>query len=365
MHLSQKNNFTEFIETTLAENNSSLFPGCSIAFMSPDTGLIQTSTTSKIPAKGKTFYSNETLFDIASLTKPIVAVVALRLIDEGKLSLETPIAKFLPVSGTGSDKITFKHLLSNSLELKLNYKLHEMTPSDVRKVILEAPVSTEKPLGQGYYYHNSNALLLGWCLEKYFHQPLNEIVRSTILRPAGMTDTFFSLELPAKDSPRIAPSEECPQRGIIDGKPHDETAYMFAKHSEIVGCAGIFSTSGDMVKFGEFIFSKAFTDPERMLAMMLTNQIGDTEERLPGKTFGLGFDFPPYNYVCGCFSKTVLVHTGFTGCVLWIQPDHKKVLAILSNATFPTRGIRGSESPLRYFRQQIAQRAFYCNHCME
>jgi len=114
-----------------------------------------------------------------------------------------------------------------------------------------------------------------------------------------------------------------------------------------------------MVAFGRYVIDTAFHHKEsKMFPMMLKNYLEPY-----GRTFGLCFDKPDPKYVCPCFGESGLVATGFTGCNMWIQPDHGRVLVILSNAIYPTRGARGEKSPLYDFRKTIANGVFTCKHC--
>ncbi len=335
-----------------------LFPGCSIGYTSNlgrKEHLISSETSVPLSTEK---YSQKTMFDISSLTKPIVALVALKLIDQGTWSLEEPVGKyFSQKQGVGWEKVELKHLLTNSLELNIDQKLYELLPSEVENALLTANV---KGLGDNYYYRNSTAVILGWMLESFFSAQLSSIIHSEVTKPAEMSQTFWGTELVRTGiSLNIcAPTEKCPRRGTIHGMPHDDLAYMFAEHGQDIGCAGLFSTTEDMVKFGNYFSTSAFSDPEKMMPLIKTNYLKDY-----GRTFGLGFDFPDPAYICSCFSKNTLVHTGYTGCALWIQPEYQRTLVILSNATYPTRGDRGSASPLADFRKSIVKEVFFCKHC--
>jgi CubicO group peptidase (beta-lactamase class C family) len=346
-----------FFETQLAQGvKDSLFPGCGIGYSNANGDWITEYSKTFIPeSRDKKMYSDLTLFDIASLTKPIVGLPVLKLIDQGELSLGVKINSFLRSKESSWDSIDIKSLLTNSLELDVNQKLHFLFPDQVKKIILDSKVSA---INDGYYYHNTTSVILGWLLEEIYNQPIKEIIYNEVFLPAKMKNSFFSIDVPKKLVEDIAPSEICSLRGLVKGKPHDELAYMYEEYKLNVGCAGIFSTVPDMLLFGNYLINGAFQNNETMLSMILTNYLEPF-----GRTFGLCFDKPSQKYVCPCFAKTSLVATGFTGCSMWIQPDHRRVLVILSNAIYPTRGARGEKSPLYDFRKTIANGVFTCKHC--
>jgi CubicO group peptidase (beta-lactamase class C family) len=347
--------FQNKINTAITEG---LFPGGGIGYsVRGETPLFVYSRT-RIPGTALP-YSDSTRFDIASLTKSIVAMVANKLIDSGKIKLTTKIYRKMPILNSGWKNITVQHLLTNSLELEISQKLDALNPDLVKKIILNAAVTH---LGDNYYYHNSTSIILGWYLENLLNLDLEEIIKEYVLKPAGMTSTCFYSSIPKNQMPHVPPSEQCDLRGIVHGMPHDETAYIHAMHGLKIACAGIFSTVPDMVAFGNHVVNYGYKNKAsaKTLKLIMTNYLAHC-----GRTFGLGFDFPDPTYLCPCFARSTLVMTGFTGCNIFIQPKYGKIFVMLSNATFPTRGPRGQKSPLGPLRKELAAQAFYCKHCME
>lgn len=350
-----KHFFQNKINTAVSEK---MFPGAGIGYsIRGEQSLYVYSKTNihetSIP------YSNNTRFDIASLTKSIVALVAIKLIDSGKIKLDTSIYKHLPVENSAWKHVTVQHLLTNSLDLDITQKLDVLDPDLVQNIILNAPI---KGLGNNYYYHNSTSIILGWYLEHLLNLNLNELIKKYVLIPAGMQTTCFYSDIPHEYLSHVPPSEQCELRGTVHGLPHDEIAYIHAKHGLHIGCAGIFSTVSDMITFGNHVMNYNYLNKgsSKTLRLIMTNYLAHC-----GRTFGLGFDFPDPKYLCPCFAQSTLVMTGFTGCNIFIQPKYGKVFVMLSHATFPTRGPRGEKSPLGPLRRELAGKAFYCKHCME
>lgn len=342
-----------------------LFPHGIIGYSSSETGTIITPSFEKsynFPKYSehpdeKFSRTENSLFDIASLTKSIIATIALRMIDRGELTLGTRIASHLGLNGKYWKWVTLKHLLTNSLNLDIEQQLHFLHADDIRKIIVGSNVIG---LGNNFYYHNTTSIILGWFLEKFTCRKIEQLVEQEITTPANMEHTYFWSELKDLKRYSVFPTEDSPLRGIVHTMPHDEIAYNFAKEGQHVGCSGIFSTAQDMLLFGKFLFTNAFKNPEKMLAEIQTNHLARY-----GRTFGLGFDFPAQDYLCPCFAKDTLVATGYTGCALFIQPKHGEVLVHLSNSTYPTRGLRGVDSPLKTWRKELVRKVFYCKACLE
>lgn len=357
--------FRDYIQQGVRSN---LFAGGGIGF-SANQAITCVYSDSPIP-DSPTPFSKKTLFDIASITKSIVGLVILKLVEQGRLKLEDLVIWFVDGVGKDWEKITIQHLLTNSVELDFTDKLYTLEPEDIYRIITSANVKmTENVLhlGNYYYYHNSNSILLGWVLEKILGKPLAQIIQEEVFNPAGMTNTFFSLDIPEDMKSHVHPSFN---RRIGDkvlvGIPHDEITYRYTNRGQNVGCAGIFATVEDMLKFGNYVLYGAFNDSETMLAKMATNYLKEY-----GRTSGLGFDNPKRDYVCPCFADQTLVSTGHTGCAIWIHTRHQKVLTILTNGTYPVQekpresGEIGLVSPLFDYRQKLVRSLFHCKACDE
>jgi CubicO group peptidase (beta-lactamase class C family) len=339
-----------------------LFSGAAIGYSV--AGLDHYDYSHTVLPGSQTPFSGNTLFDIASITKSILSVAVMQFIERGDLLLSTPVTKFISTTGKGWDKITIQHLLANSFKLDFNTELYLLKPQEIRSVITSSNLVS---LNNGLHYHNHNALLLGWLVEQLMQKPLAQVLRHEILEPAEMKNTFFFSEIPHGRMKDVHPSfnEKLGSEPIV-GMPHDQISYQFAHHGQVVGCAGIFSTAPDMIRFGKYTLRRAFMNPEKIFGLMLKNY-----HAAYGRTWGLGFDKHLPDYICPCFAEQTLVMTGFTGCSIWIQPSHEKVLTILSNGTYPVsekqreKGVIGLLSPLREYRQTLATELFYCKHCME
>ncbi len=342
---------------------SGLFAGGGIGF-SINKATTCAYSDSCIP-NSSTLFSKDTLFDIASITKVIVAVAILKHIEKGDLSLDTPLARFVGGTGKDWDKITIYHLLTNSFKLDFNEKLYVHTPAEIEMIITSSNLVAHD---DNFYYHNHNSILLGWVLENLVGDTLITIIRKEIFKPAEMHQAFFYPELPQACLHDVVPSfnEKISDKSFI-GRPHDELAYQYSKYGQAVGCSGIFLTVEDMLKFGNYVLYGAFKNSETMLAKMAVNYLAHC-----GRTSGLSFDKPTDDYRCPCFARETLAMTGFTGCSLWINIKSQKVLTVLSNGTYPKTNLervmskdKGLVSPLFGYRRELVKHLFPCKHCDE
>jgi CubicO group peptidase (beta-lactamase class C family) len=329
-----------------------LFPGAQAAFVGPANqgdGFNITLFEAGYTASDKaTRVEPQTLYDIASITKNIIATAVLRLCDQGIISLQDPVAKFISLTGAGSDRVQIFHLLNNSVKFGLTEDLKNIQSNDERtRLILGAPVVGN--LGQDYYYHNTTSIILGWVLKEVANSSLISAIDKLILAPARMENTTWY-----PDIERTAPTEVCPWRNkLVHAKVHDEISYAYLP--DHVGSAGLFSTAEDLARFSIALMDGTFfQNNERMLQKMLKNYLEPY-----GRSFGLGFDVPAKDYICPCFSKETLVATGFTGCSMHIRTAHKQALILLTNSIHPVRKPEG----LRGLRRNIAKEIFNCKHC--
>lgn len=345
------------IEKLITEHSLDKKPfGFGIGISKSDSTTEYYSPNTYTSIDGNTYhYGKNTMFDIASITKSLVGLVAVKLIERSELNLDFKINSLIHSPEPSWNQIDIRSLLTNSLQLDIDQKLHMLTSTESNKIITRAPVLK---INNDYLYYNTTSIILGWVLEKIYNEPLQEILIKEIVIPAGMENTRFSNNIDHLFSKQVPPTEYCAQRGLVHGRPHDELAYMYAKEGLFTGCAGVFSTVADMLLFGQYIWEKAFTDPEKMLGMVHKNYLEPF-----GRTFGLAFDKPGKDYVCPCFARKTLVATGYTGCNIWINTERRTVVTILTNSTFPHRGNRGTKSPLADFRKELAREVFTCKHC--
>lgn len=361
--------------------NEKLFPGCVIGIAKPNHkwGLphddvfhesILSYGSFTYDPHARSMFENA-LFDIASITKTIVAMLALRLVSQGKLSLSDPVKNYIPeLSGAYTDRAIIKDLLTFTIELDLNEEnvdFRKLNRDQIWKIITTCGLK-EIP-GKMHKYRNTTTLFLGKVIEAITGKKLDEYTEIALFKPLGMTMTTWN---PRKyDLYDIVPTEVDPWRGrCIHGEIHDELSHIFSEANEVIGAAGIFSTVPDLMKFAKMIvlggkfgrydfFEERSTQKRLMISnIMRQNNISD----IPGHRYGLGWDkhtlHKEYSR-CKCFENEAILITGFTGCSLRIHAERGYIEIILSNAVHPKRN-KGS---LFEFRRTIAHFCTYCSKC--
>jgi CubicO group peptidase (beta-lactamase class C family) len=297
--------------------------------------------------------ARSTIFDLASLTKPIAATTAVMLlVDEGAIGLDDPVSKVLPsFSERDKDGVTLRHLLTHSSGLKPWRAFHERLLEKERKtgerligtlaarefvldrVLRSGPV--HEP-GEAAVYGDLDFIALGAVVEAVAHQPLDVFCAKRIFGPLGMEGTFFARlgdgepELPAAVRRLVAATENCPWRGrILWGEVHDPNASVMGG---VAGHAGLFSTADDVMTFAQTLLEvwhgRSDVWPRELLREFTSRQ------RLPETSdWALGWDTPTEGVSSSgrYFSRDSVGHLGFTGTSLWIDLEREVVVVLLTN----------------------------------
>jgi CubicO group peptidase (beta-lactamase class C family) len=274
----------------------------------------------------------DTVFDLASLTKPIVtATSAMVLIEQGKLKLTDRVSQHLPTFGeNGKEPITVENLLLHTSGL-----LADNTVADYkngRKKALER-IYQLRPLnepGAKFVYSDVNFIVLGELVERISEEALDVFARKHIFEPLGLRETTFR---PGKAlAERAAPTEKRDDHWMR-GEVHDPRAYLLGG---VAGHAGLFSTADDLAVFAQMILNRGSYAGKRILKPE-TIQLMTTPRSVSGGRRALGWDVRTAfssNRGDG-FSADSFGHTGFTGTSIWIDPDKQTAVIFLSNRVHP------------------------------
>jgi uncharacterized protein YbbC (DUF1343 family)/CubicO group peptidase (beta-lactamase class C family) len=272
----------------------------------------------------------DTIFDIASMTKCVAtATSVMKLVQEGKLRLNDPVAAYLPeFAKNGKENITIRQLLTHfsglkeDLDLKIAWK--------GRSAAYQLAMDTQPifPPGSRFLYSDINFETLGFVVEKVSGLSLNEYAENTVFQPLAMNDTRFLP--PPQWRPRIAPTEYDESHQMLRGTVHDPTA---RRMGGVAGHAGLFSTADDLAKYAQDMLSGF------QILSALTVEKMSTPQQPPTATAlrGLGWDIDsPFSSNRGEFFPVgSFGHTGFTGTSIWIDPVTNSYVIVLTNAVHP------------------------------
>jgi CubicO group peptidase (beta-lactamase class C family) len=311
----------------------------------------------------------DSIFRIASMTKPITSVAVMQLVESGRVKLDGSAATYLPElsqvqvleefdANTGKAKIrpphagpTVRQLLAHTSGFGYEFfdaRLHDYVASGAVPSIrqgddgfLKAPLVFDPGLRWEYGISTD---LLGRLVEKVSGQTLEEYFRQHIFQPLGMTDTLF--DLPPEKQVRVVALHTRQEDGSFVAPPQQP----FQPVRFYSGGGGLYSTARDYLKFERMLLGGGRLDSKRVLqsetvAQMTRNQIGDLTLpemrslipqfakdpiRVPGSLdkFGLGFAINTKPVESGR-SAGSLAWAGIYNTFFWIDPSSKTCAVIM------------------------------------
>jgi|WetSurMetagenome_2_1015567.scaffolds.fasta_scaffold09019_6 serine-type D-Ala-D-Ala carboxypeptidase len=306
---------------------------------------------------GELSIDSHTLFDLASLTKPLItAPLCLHAVSEGKLALDDPMRSFFPFAllAAATQSITIRQLLSHSSGLPAYEpffrELILLEPSQRREAlrakILGAPLQS-KP-GTASCYSDLGFMLLTMVLEGVYDAPLDRLAEEFLLQGFEGTLRYCPLNVPT--DPTVFPeratavagsfaaTESCPWRKrLLVGEVHDENAYCL---EGVAGHAGLFGTAHGVFRLLAFLWKAYQGAPghsSRTTEVM--REFWTRPSAIPESTWMLGFDTPSLQHSSAgdCFSPHSAGHLGFTGTSFWFDLEREILIILLTNRVHPTR----------------------------
>ncbi|MEV8285940.1 serine hydrolase domain-containing protein [Streptomyces niveus] len=306
-----------------------------------------TDTGVEFPADRQIAMAEDTVFDLASVSKLFTSILAVQQIERGSLALEERVASYLPdFGGAGKQDVTVRQLLTHTSGFAAWIPLYKEPTREamLRRLWDEAPTS---PPGGVYRYSDLNLISLQLVLEKITGRALDVLLREEITAPLGLHRTRFTP--PPSWRPKIAATEDMRQpwsgldRGLVWGEVHDENAYGFGG---VAGHAGVFSCAWDLAVLGRTLLSGGAYGRARILRpesveLMFT----DFNTDFPGDAHGLGFELYQHWYMGAMATPRTAGHTGFTGTSLVLDPTTDSFLVVLGNSVHPVRSWRSGSAP--------------------
>ena len=296
----------------------------------------------------------DTVFDAASLSKVLATAPSILLLHEdGKLDLEASLARYIPeCAGGGRDAITIRQLLTHTsgLPAGLRASIEPHGPpwsGAAAAVALACAQPLKQAPGSFFTYSDVNYVLLGELVRRVSGMPIDEFARQRIFLPLGMTHTGY-LPLHRLPAQRIAPTHQAPAAGpvaphgdvaagaTLQGVVHDPTV---RRMGGVAGSAGVFSTVHDIARYARMLVQGGELDGVRVLSPSSVRLLA-TQQTPPGvaalRGMGMDIDSPFAQRPRGTlFPVGSYGHTGFTGCVLWIDPASGSFYVFLSNRVYP------------------------------
>ncbi|HEX4212240.1 MAG TPA: serine hydrolase domain-containing protein [Candidatus Dormibacteraeota bacterium] len=270
--------------------------------------------------------AEETLFDLASVTKIFTSVAVLSLIDRGLVGIDSELGEHLPEMPEDKRRLTVRQLLTHVGGLARGQELQGLHPErgPLRRGIESIPLISEP--GTAVAYSSIGYMYLGWMIEAVTGQGLDRFFEETIIGPCGLAHTRFRPPIELRDS--IAAAEYRAELGrCVQGVVHDEKSRILGG---VTGHAGLFAPAEDVVALGRALIDPAgrlLGESRRLLYEDLTGPLS------PRRSAAFIIDDPVFSD----WPHPSFSHTGFTGTSLCLVPELDLVAVLLTNRVCPSR----------------------------
>lgn len=279
--------------------------------------------------------TTDTIFDIASLTKPFGTTLAvMALVEKGVVKLEAPLGRYIAdFRGRRYDKATVQRLLTHSAgfpAIPPSAVVRHGFPAAAR-ALAQAPF--DYPPGTSFQYSDTGFIILGELVRRASGLPLDRYLDTTIFTPLALGDTSF--RPPASKRGRIAPTEFFGGR-MMQGEVHDPRARLL---NGVAGHAGMFSTAADLARLCRMLVNEGELDGRRVLRASTVKQMWTRSADGNGSR-ALGWDVGSVyaSTMAPFFPIGAVGHTGFTGTAVWIDPASRSYMILLTNRVHPSGG---------------------------
>ncbi|UUO07130.1 beta-lactamase family protein [Blastopirellula sp. J2-11] len=281
--------------------------------------------------------TTDTMFAIASMTKPITATAVMMLVNEGKLSLDEPISKYLPAFAKAQLKdgsalarpITLRDCLTHTAGFQ-GSQAFETSLADAAQ-----DISTRSLLFQpgSKWSYSPGITVAGRIVEIVSGMPLENFLDTRLFQPLGMHDTTFfpSEEQQARTAKIYSPGDD-PGTLKYSGNPYSDPSKVKGPNPS----AGLHSTASDLVKYYQMMLDGGQSNGKRYVsesavAEMTKLQTGDLQTGFTaGCGWGLGFCLvqTPQG-VTEMLSPGTFGHGGAFGTQGWIDPKQQRIFVLM------------------------------------
>jgi CubicO group peptidase (beta-lactamase class C family) len=324
---------TELEEVLARELDAGSFPGAVALVGTADAVLEVAAAGRSVVDPEEIPTSPETIYDLASLTKPLVCG-AVAAVSVTNLDLSSPPGRYLSEwKATRYDGITLESLLVHTSGLPAWYPVYSGGEGAAAYRRTLASIEGEARPGERVIYSDLNFLVFGEVLEVHFSAPLDETFADLVAAPAisaarflpGRSKSVAAAEKGDATERRMAAEMGISyprfREGVVWGDVHDGNAY---RRGGVAGNAGLFGTAADV-----WALARTWLDPARREL---------TRDRTPEKSEARGLAWQGRrgagSAVAG-MSESAFGHTGFTGTSLWIDPDADRIAILLTNRIHP------------------------------
>ena len=310
------------------------FPGAVVLVGKQDDILYWKAFGNEVVEPYEEPMGRNTVFDLASLTKPIATATSIMVLkDRKEIDLDDNAGKYLPdFACNGKEQVRIKHLLTHTSGLPAYTnaaELEEQFGNPCPEKVIEKICGFEavnKP-GEKFRYSCLGYITLAKIVETISGKNIDDFSRENIFIPLGMKNTTYNP--PACGFKDIA-ATQIVEKKLLRGTVHDPLAKLMAG---ISGNAGLFSNAYDLSIYCRMLLNGGIGDGRRVLSSEAVAML--TNAQIHGRAFGFDVN-SSYSWVKGSYaSEKAFCHTGYTGTSIVCDPVSQVFVIILTNRAHP------------------------------
>jgi len=299
------------------------FPGAALV-VGRGSSVVEKQGFGTLAPGGAAVDVDETVYDLASLTKVIATTAAVMLmVEDGSMELDAPISRYLPeFTGGARGRVTVRHLLTHTSGLPAGVGLPAATPEATLRRLIATPLRWQP--GERVVYSDVGPVVLMAAVERVSGESAADLLSRRVFGPLGMKRTFFR------------PDGRCvacaPTARDIQGRVHDPIARRLGG---VAGNAGLFATATDVGRFAAMLAGGGELENVRIFRAETIEEF--TRRQSGSGTRALGWDTAnPRGAGAASRPATsrLFGHTGFTGTSLWVDPTRGTWTVLLTNRTY-------------------------------
>lgn len=340
-----------------------VFPGCQVVVLKEGEMIFNKCYGYQTYYK-RLPVTDSTMYDMASVTKAAATTLAvMKLYDEGKIKRYDTIGKFVPyLRGTDKGRLLLIELLTHTSGMPAFIPFYKKIANDERYIStsyseqfsvqiadncflrtdfqdsIRYKIATCKLNKKSYVYSDLNFFFLKEMVEYITGMPLDQYLNQEFYQPMRLRHTCFNPLKCGFCKADVAPTEldTLFRHQLVEGYVHDQTAALFDGDA---GNAGLFSTASEIAIIFQMLMDGGIYENHRYLSEQTVSLFTQTYPFHDCRRRALGFDTPCYEKPNGVLpamaSNKTFGHQGFTGNVVWCDPDAKLVYVFVSNRVYP------------------------------